>query len=137
MYWHWFCNSSLEKAGVCRFEASISRQDSRTVLDATVALAAYGFAILVGVVAAGLIGSAWTIAAGDEPELAMLFQYQFDWLIPLRVAVFTFSLPRILFERGIAAYIEAPIASMVLFALALGWSFLQGVFILTQIFNLP
>lgn len=106
-------------------------------MDVVFTYSAYGFAILVGLVAAGLIGSAWAMSSGDEPEFGMLFRYELDWLVPLRVVVWTISMPKTLFEKGIDTYVDAPVTSMTVFAVALLWSFLQGVFILTQVFGLP
>ena len=103
-------------------------------IDASVQHAAYLLAIAVGIVSSGLVGSAWTIVTGEEPEFRMILADDFSVL--MRVPVMVFSAPSILFMKALVWFIEEPLFGIPFFIAALGWSFLQGVFILTRIFGL-
>jgi hypothetical protein len=90
---------------------------------------AYLFAAAVGLVSAGVMASLWTLAAGEEPRFGLLLEP--SAVAPLRALVVMVSAPLLLL---LAAWRFAGSASagMLLVAASLGWSFLQGVFILTQ-----
>jgi hypothetical protein len=90
---------------------------------------AYLFAAAVGIVSAGVTASLWTLAVGEEPRFGLLLEP--SAVAPLRALVVVVSAPLLLL---LAAWRFAGSASvgMLIVAASLGWSFLQGVFILTQ-----
>ena len=92
----------------------------------------YLYAVAVGVVAAGVTGSLWSLATGEEPRFGLLLEPSL--LAPIRALVVVASAPLLLL---LAAWRHAgsAIVGMLLLAASLGWSFLQGVFILTQFFG--
>ena len=94
--------------------------------------AAYLFAAAVGIVTAGATASLWTLAVGEEPRFGLLLEP--GLVAPLRALVVVVAAPLLLL---LAAWRYAGSASvgMLLVAASLGWSFLQGVFILTRIFG--
>ena len=94
--------------------------------------AAYLFAIAVGIVTAGATASLWTLATGEEPRLGLLLEP--SAVAPLRALVVVVSAPLLLLLAA-WRYVGSASLGMVLVALSLGWSFLQGVFILTQFFG--
>ena len=98
--------------------------------------AAYLFAIAVGFVSAGLIGSAWALATDEEPLLAGLFDPNPGLLTPLRVLAIVFAAPTTILLDAFDQLIDRPIIGVPVFLSALVWSFFQGVFILTQVFGL-
>ncbi len=102
-------------------------------MDATAHFAVL-LAIAVGIVSAGLTGSLWQLATGSDPDFAMLFES--DLLVPLRVAAVVLAAPWILLNAAFWWLIAYPPVALPLLIVSLGWSFLQGVFILTQIFGL-
>ncbi len=93
---------------------------------------AYLFAVAVGIVTAGVTASLWTLTVGDEPRFGRLLEP--SAVAPLQALVVMISAPLLLL---LAAWRYAGSASvgMLLVAASLGWSFLQGVFILTQFFG--
>ena len=93
---------------------------------------AYLIAAAVGVVTAGITASLWTLAVGEEPRFGLLLEP--SAAAPLRALVIVTSLPLLLL---LVAWRHAGSLSVALLlaAASLGWSFLQGVFILTQIFG--
>jgi hypothetical protein len=96
--------------------------------------AAYLLAFVVGIVVSGFVSSLWT-AFSDEPlELAMLAES--DFLTPLRVVVVVLCAPTMLLTGGFLWAMERSVLSIGYFALAAFWSFFQGVFVLTQLFNI-
>jgi hypothetical protein len=93
------------------------------------------YAAAVGLTAAGFAGSLWGAFTGTPPAAAMLFIR--DPLIPLRVLALVFHAPLMLLRCGTRLLFAGK--SMGLAAIATGgiWCFLEGVFILTQVFALP
>ncbi len=96
---------------------------------------AYLMAVLVGVVSSGLVGSAWELATGEEVRLRHLFDRDPNILTPLRAMAAVFSAPSTMLRDGFWWLIAQPMFGLPILAFALGWSFLQGVFILTQVFG--
>jgi hypothetical protein len=92
----------------------------------------YLFAVAVGIVMAGITASLWTLALGEEPRFGLLLEP--SAIAPLRAIVVVASAPLLLlfaawrYARGISV-------AMLLVVTSLGWSFLLGVFILTQFFG--
>ena len=93
---------------------------------------AYLFAVAVGIVAAGVSASLWTLAVGEEPRLGHLLEP--SAIAPLRALVVVVSAPLLLLLAA-WRYVGSASVGMLLVATSLGCSFLQGVFILTQFFG--
>lgn len=98
--------------------------------------AAYLFAIAVGFVSAGIVGSVWAIATDEEPRLAGLLDPNPTLMTPLRVLAIVFAAPTTILLDAFDDLIDRPLLGIPIFAAALVWSFFQGVFILTQVFGL-
>ena len=92
----------------------------------------YLYAVAVGFAAAGVTGSMWTLATGEEPRFGLLFEP--GLIAPLRALVVVASAPLLLLLVA-WRFVGNAIAGMLLVAASLGWSFLQGAFILTQFFG--
>ena len=89
----------------------------------------YVYAVAVGVVTAGITGSMWAMATGERPRFGLLLEP--SAIAPLRALVVVASAPLLLLLAA-WRFVGSPIAAMLLVGARLGWSFLQGVFILTQ-----
>jgi hypothetical protein len=96
---------------------------------------AYLFAIAVGVVAAGLIGSMWELAFDEEPRLALLLDPDPDFVTPFRALAVVLSAPVTVMKEAMWWLIERPAVGITLLLAGSVWSFFQGVFILTQLFG--
>ena len=94
----------------------------------------YVYAVAVGFVSAGLIGSGWALVTGARPGFQLLLEPSI--FVPFRTAAVVFHAPLMVLDRGLVNVAERPAIGIVMIAASLGWSFLQGVFILTQIFGL-
>ena len=94
---------------------------------------AYIFAIAIGIVSSGIIGSLWAALSDEAPHFGMLtFD---DVLSPLKVPVLILSGPTTTIVSSFWWLIERPVAGVALLFGGIAWSFFQGVFILTQIFG--
>jgi hypothetical protein len=93
------------------------------------------FAIAVGFVSAGVMGSLWKLSFDEEPSFDLLFDLNPTLLTPFRALAVVFSAPSVVGERAIWWMIAQPLIGVPLLAIAAGWSFLQGVVILTQVFG--
>ena len=93
---------------------------------------AYVFAIAVGIVTAGVTASLWTLAVGEEPRFGLLLEP--SAVGPLRALVVVTSAPLLLLLAA-WRYVGSAGVGILLVAASLGWSFLLGVFILTQFFG--
>ncbi len=91
-------------------------------------------AVAVGFVSAGLAGNMWWLATGKTPELSMLQEN--DLLVPVRTAALVVSAPWLLIHAAFWWFIVYPPLGIPFVIAAVGWSFFQGVFILTQLFGL-
>ena len=92
----------------------------------------YLFALAVGIVSAGFTGSLWAVTAGEFPRPSHLARA--DAATPLKLIALIVSAPVILLRHGLWYLDFNPVLALVLLGLGLGWSFLQGVFILTTFF---
>lgn len=94
---------------------------------------AYLFAIAAGIVSSGAIGSLWATATDEAPHFGMLEES--DLWTPIRVLVVVLSAPTTLIVNSFWWMIERPSVGLLMILAGLGWSFIQGVVILTQIFG--
>jgi uncharacterized protein DUF6949 len=92
----------------------------------------YLFAVAVGIVMAGITASLWTLALGEEPRFGLLLEP--SAMAPLRALVIVASAPLLLLFAA-WRYAGSVSVAMLLVVTSLGWSFLLGVFILTQFFG--
>jgi hypothetical protein len=92
----------------------------------------YLFAVAVGIVMAGITTSLWTLALGEEPRFGLLLEP--SAIAPLRALVVVASAPLLLLFAA-WRYTSGVSVAMLLVVTSLGWSFLLGVFILTQFFG--
>ena len=74
----------------------------------------------------------WAMATGESPRFGLLLEP--SAMAPVRALVVVAYAPLIILLWA-WRFIDRPIAGMLLVAASLGWSFLQGVFILTQFFG--
>jgi hypothetical protein len=98
---------------------------------------AYLMAILVGVVSSGLVATGWELATGEEARLGNLLDPDPSILTPFRALAAIFSAPTTVISDGFWWLIAQPLFGVPILAAGLVWSFLQGVFILTQVFGFP
>lgn len=94
---------------------------------------AYLFAIATGVVSSGAIGSLWAALTDEQPSFKMLSDG--DYLTPLKAPVVLLSGPTTMIVNSVWWFIEKPLVGLAMLLAGLAWSFVQGVFILTQIFG--
>ena len=94
------------------------------------ALAVFLFTITVGFVSAGLIGSAWAIATGEKPRFQLLLEP--SPYAPVRALAVVIYAPLMIVAVGYWKLAAKSAAGFILVFVSLCWSFLQGVFILTQ-----
>ena len=92
----------------------------------------YLYAIAVGFAAAGVAGSTWALATGEELRFGLLLEP--GLIAPLRALAVVACAPLLLLVAA-WRFVGNAIAGMLLVAASLGWSFLQGAFILTQFFG--
>jgi hypothetical protein len=92
----------------------------------------YLYAIAVGFVAAGVTESVWALATGESPRFGLLLEPGVT--APLRALVVVASAPLLLLLAA-WRFVGNVIVGTLLIVASLGWSFLQGAFILTQIFG--
>ncbi|MBI2719193.1 MAG: hypothetical protein HY245_04135 [Rhizobiales bacterium] len=93
----------------------------------------YAMAAATGLVSAGLAGTSWAMVAGDPPRLGIL--HRLDFLTPLKVLALCLYAPMSVVRLGLWYLEYNPIFALAVLGLGLGWSFLQGVFILTTFFG--
>jgi hypothetical protein len=94
----------------------------------------YLYAVAVGFVSAGLAGSLWNLVTGSKPHFSLLLEP--SPFAPIRAFAVVAHAPLMIFISGTLRYFGTPLLALVLIAASLGWSFLQGVFILNQVFGL-
>jgi hypothetical protein len=92
-------------------------------------------AVIVGVVSSGIIGSAWELLTDEEARLGGIFNSDPGFLTPVRVFVSLASAPATILRDAMWWMIAQPFAGVPLLIAGLVWSFMQGVFILTQVFG--
>jgi hypothetical protein len=93
----------------------------------------YLLAAATGLVSAGLAGSSWALVTGNPPRLSLL--YRVDFLTPLKVLALCIHAPLGAVRLGMWYLEFNPFVAIPLLMLGLGWSFLQGVLILTTFFG--
>ena len=91
------------------------------------------YTLIVGFVSAGFVGSLWGMFAGREPEPSLLLER--NLVTPLAVAALVFHSPIILLKHGCLGFAQGRMKGLALIAFSALWCFLQGVFILTQMFG--
>jgi hypothetical protein len=94
---------------------------------------AYLFAIVTGIVSSGTIGSLWAALTDEAPHFKTLGEG--DYLTPLRAPVVLLSGPTTMIINSAWWIIERPVVGVAMLLGGLAWSFVQGVFILTQFFG--
>jgi hypothetical protein len=94
---------------------------------------AYLFAIATGIVSSGMIASLWAVLTDESPDFKMLIDG--DDLAFTKVPLLVFSGPTTLITSSFRGLIERPLLGIVMLLGGLTWSFIQGVFILSQIFG--
>ena len=94
----------------------------------------YLFAAAVGITSAGLMGTLWAMAAGEFPRPGHLARS--DVATPLRVIALIVSAPAQILRTGLWYLEYNPILALLIIVVGLGWSFLQGVFILTTFWGM-
>jgi uncharacterized protein DUF6949 len=95
---------------------------------------AYLFAVAVGLVSAGIMGSIWRLVAGKELRPALPRKAGLD--ATLKMLVIGVNAPLAMVRTGLWYTTHNPLLALIIIVIGLGWSFLQGVFILTQLFGL-
>ena len=93
----------------------------------------YVYTAIVGLVAAGMIGSAWTLATGEQMTGWDLFSG--GLLRPVCALLVVIHTPLRHMRLGTEMTLDGAVSGLVVLAAGVGWSFLQGVFILTQFFG--
>jgi hypothetical protein len=96
--------------------------------------AAVFFGTGTGIISAGLISSLWSLAFDDPPKFSLLLES--DFLTPLKVIVVVLAAPIIVLSHSVWWLVVRPPVGVLLLLAGLCWSFLQGVFILTRVFNI-
>ena len=94
---------------------------------------AYLFAIAVGLLSSGAIASLWAVMTDETPNMTMLTNRSFA--APLKVPLVILGAPVGLVGSALRWMFESPLLGGLLLILGIAWSFIQGVFILTQIFG--
>jgi hypothetical protein len=97
---------------------------------------AYILALAVGIASAGVAGSFWELITGDHPRIAGLLDPAPGLSTPFRVAAIVAYAPLMLLWQAMFWLIAKPLAGVLMLLAGLGWSFLQGVFILSQLFGI-
>jgi hypothetical protein len=92
----------------------------------------YLYAVAVGFAAAGVTGSMWAMATGENPRFGLLLEP--GVIAPFRALVVVACAPLLLLLAA-WRFVGSIIVGMLLVVASLGWSFLQGAFILTQFFG--
>ena len=90
-------------------------------------------AAVTGLTAGGLAGNGWAMVTGQRPSLWMLSEYSVS--LPLKVLALITYAPLALVKSGLSYVDTNPVFAVMVMIAGLFWSFLQGVFILTQFFG--
>jgi len=93
----------------------------------------WAFAAVVGLTAAGVVGNGWTLATGEPPHPELL--HELDARMPLKVLALVIYGPMAFVKGGLDFLDDNPLFALLVVAIGIGWSFLQGVFILTTFFG--
>lgn len=93
----------------------------------------YALTALLGLVPGGIMGSAWAVATGETPRIGIL--HRLNYLTPVKVIALCLYAPLGLVRTALWSAEFNPIFAVIILALGIGWSFLEGVFILTTFFG--
>ena len=88
---------------------------------------------ITGLTAAGIMGNGWAIATGETPTVRMLASYAPT--TPLRIIALVIYAPLGVTKAALDDLDHNPPFALMVLAVGLLWSFLQGVFILTTFFG--
>ena len=91
------------------------------------------YTAVVGLVASGVVGSCWSLAL-DRPMTGWDL-FEGGWLKPFCALLVVIHTPLRLMKLGAGMLVDGLVSGAVILAAGFGWSFLQGVFILTQFFG--
>ena len=95
-------------------------------------LSLYLYAIAVGFTSAGIMMSFWRMVTGERPRLLG----DATDFTPITAMAAIISAPASMFRAAVIRSFSNPLFALALAIISLGWSFLQGVFILTQFLGL-
>jgi hypothetical protein len=98
---------------------------------------AYVLALMIGVVSSAVIANVWQLVMDEDLQFSDLMDPDPDILTPLRALAVVFSAPSRAIINGFGWLIAQPAIGFVIIVFGLGWSFLQGVFILTTLLGFP
>ncbi len=90
-------------------------------------------AAITGLTAGGLAGNGWAMATGRRPDIWMLSEYSVS--MPLKVLALIAYAPLAMVKSGLSYFDSNPVFAVMVTIAGLLWSFVQGVFILTQFFG--
>lgn len=93
----------------------------------------YALTAILGLVPGGIAGSTWAAFTGETPRIGIL--HRLDFLTPLKVIALCLYAPLGVVRMGLWYVDFNPLVSLVLLAVGLGWSFFEGVFILTTFYG--
>ena len=93
----------------------------------------YALTALLGLVPGGVLGSAWAVATGEAPRIGSL--YRLDYLTPVKIVALCLYAPLGIVRTALWSVEFNPVLAAILLVFGLGWSFLEGVFILTTFFG--
>ncbi len=93
----------------------------------------WALAALLGATVAGMVGSGWAMVTGDTPRPELL--YTFDGNTPFKIAAMVIYGPMAFIRGGYDFLADNPLFGVFAIVIGIGWSFLQGVFILTTFFG--
>jgi hypothetical protein len=93
----------------------------------------YALTAVLGLVPGGIMGSAWAVATGETPRIGIL--HRLDYLTPVKIIAVCIYAPLGLVRAAFWSSEFNPVFAIILLAIGLGWSFLEGVFILTTFFG--
>jgi hypothetical protein len=95
--------------------------------------AAVFFAVVTGIVSSGFVGALWEAFSDEAPRPRLLTESGF--LTPVKVLVVVFTVPTMILSAAFWWLIARPPVGLFLLIFGLLLSFVQGVFILTQLFH--
>jgi hypothetical protein len=97
----------------------------------------YVLALLIGITSSAIIASLWQLITDEDLKFSDLMDPDPDFFTPFRALAVIFSAPSRAVLNGFQWTIAQPLIGLIVLALGLGWSFLQGVFILTTLLGFP
>jgi hypothetical protein len=94
---------------------------------------AYLFAIATGIVSSGIIANLWAALTDEVPSFRMITDG--DDLAFMKVPLLVFSAPTTLIADSFWWLVQRPVIGITMLVGGFAWSFVEGVFILTQVFG--